>query len=178
MKKSVLILMGLFLFSFGVVSADSCTSDADCTGGAACSDDGECVLCEDSDGGRYVSVYGTAIGVDIYDEDSDGSTSDVLEVSDSCYDSQTVIESLCIPIEGSSYLDLSTNACASGYACKDGVCVKSGKASTSLSKKTKLGAAELDSGSALPWILGGLGVLLIGGVAYWYLRPGKKSKKK
>lgn len=41
-------------------------------------------------------------------------------------------------------------------------------------KKKPWGAAEYDVGSSLPWILGVVGVLLIGGAIYWFY--GRKKK--
>lgn len=45
----------------------------------------------------------------------------------------------------------------------------------------RLGAAELDSSSPLPWILGIVGLFLLAGVSYWFFTKravGKKAKKK
>lgn len=133
----------------------SCEADSDCISGEYCDTniwdcEPEVLTCVDSSCGSYVC---------------DPS-------SDACFSSCTV-----------------NGNCASGYACaKSATCSvdtnSNGVADTDETvkkstgkKRAKLGAAEYGSGSSLPWILGGVGVLLIGGILYWHFKPSKGVKK-
>lgn len=160
----------------------SCTSDEQCSADAACviNDEGsglvgECMVCEDSDGGIDTSLQGEVTGVFL--------TNSALQedLVDTCQ-GKKVKEYFCEDTSGDNeeeygtpghlYAYLNVVSCDSGYSCKNGACAKS---TTSLTKTTKFKAGEYSSSS--PWLLGTLGILLIGGAAYWFF-AGRKSEKK
>ena len=65
-----------------------------------------------------------------------------------------------------------------GSTCSAGVCTSATTRSTSSSLRTRFHAAEYDSESFLPWILGGVGLLLLVGIMYWHFRKNSSPKKR
>ena len=120
-------------------------------------------VCTDSDGSNTAyTVKGTA------------SLSNGSMLTDSCQSSTNLLEYGCRSTGSGINNDLITInvACStlgSNYICASGVC-KPG---------VKRPASEYFSeGSTLPWILAGVGVLLLVGVAYWHFKGTKPSKRR
>jgi len=166
-----------------------CTSDSDCASDAAClitdldpsatGEDivGNCITCVDSDDGIHTKVKGE-IKEAVWLDRGDYST----DMVDTCVGGK-IREYVCQDISGHLYATYKEYSCAdfdAGYGCKGGVCVKGSSALLKSTTSTKLKSPEYEEGSSLPWILGGVGVLLIGGAAYWFFTKkngGKKTKK-
>jgi hypothetical protein len=105
-----------------------CTSHADCNSTAACSTDGQCVVCEETDGGNEDYVMGSASGVWLTTNDSQTGT-------DYCYDSTSVMEYSCrngtsVGYPNNEFLYYGAHLCDEGYACSDGACVESTASTT------------------------------------------------
>ncbi len=162
-----------------MVSADICLTNADCDSDSACVTSGTenlnfCIVCEDTDGENYY-VKGISAGVQYIGLDYSFET-------DYCNSENELIEFYCTDLipdyTAQAYKTIDCSDENKGYICSDGACIKRTITTDKPSSKTKLGATEYVSSSPLPWILGGVGVLLLSGVAFWYFRGTKPSKKR
>lgn len=193
MKKGVLLflvlLFGVLIFSLESVSA-ACTTDASCSFGEACIQKdsygngrvGECAACVDSDPTVDPGVAGTVSGVWLT------TLSYNANMVDTCKGTSQVTEFYCRELSGGVadrlYAYSAVKNCPPGYSCLSGVCAQPKKEDSisKLSSKSNVKISQaptFDSGSSLPWALGIVGVLLIGGAAYWFFaKKGSRTKKR
>ncbi len=151
----------------GDYSNDACADGYACASDSTCSKDADGNGLADSAACSSDSLCGKSYSCD--------------RVNDACFTACTYGSDSSITIIP-NYIE-----CSYGSACaKKGVCSvdndKNGYADVDASKKStsksrKGFAAELDSSSPFPWILGGIGVLLIGGVSYWFFTKKNVAKK-
>ncbi|MSR86400.1 hypothetical protein EXS74_03315 [Candidatus Woesearchaeota archaeon] len=193
MKKSIFILLSLLVLGVGMVSADLCVDSSDCPTDAACVINdvngfkGQCIICTDSEQDTEVG-YDYKVKGEISEGVDDNTGELVTNLVDTC-DGVYLIEYYCpdkdlgaphgVVYGYSSSTRVSCSSLYAGYSCSDGACTKTKVATTTYkSSNTKLGAAEYVSGNSLPWILGGVGILLLAGVGYWHFKGTKTSKRR
>ncbi len=121
MKKMILgfmfsLLVCLMMVS-GVAPAETCMQDSECDSDAACSEDGVCVTCIDSDGGMDYTIAGSVSGLS-YVEDELIYTDE----EDFCYSGNVVLEYYCYS-DGNTWVHTYQYSCLLGSWCEDGVCV-------------------------------------------------------
>lgn len=187
MKKNGILIVALFLFSFSVVSAEtSCSCDSEC-GGYSCTDnDNDGVeVCETScteDSGCSAG-YSCNGGTCRENSPTDGATCSLLGMCEGGYACDDAVSSC---YDSCTY----DGQCYEGYTCDtcSSTCVIDEDSSSTESENLVVEetcsepyCSEFVDGNVLPWVLGGVGILLIAGISYWFFtkkRPVKKSKKK
>ncbi|MBL7051800.1 MAG: hypothetical protein ISS01_01795 [Nanoarchaeota archaeon] len=150
-KKILFLILGLAVLSIGMVSAETCTTDADCGSDAACvtaGDEylGECIVCDDSDL-KDLTTKTRSVGVEDdgeyhlhYDACVGGTDNEVFEFSCLETDGNTLIiseilncnfgeiceDGACIEDESTTGADITTEECTSDVDCSEGYTCESG----------------------------------------------------
>ncbi len=162
------------------VSTPSCV-DADCSSGYVCDTSSNACYTSCSSNSNCASGYGcdTSTSTCVADScsDSDGSTTAYTTAGTitAVNGTTTTYKDLCVGTKNlKEYGCSGTSVTSTKVACSIaglGYTCSSGKCRARITR-----AAEYVSGNSLPWVLGGLGLLLLAGVGYWHFKGTKYSK--
>jgi len=111
---------------------DYCDDDSQCSSDAACNmDNNQCVVCEDTDGGKNYFIYGDIEGIQTQSKG-------YIFSYDKCDRNEKLKEYYCEFFDGHTYAYYNIVSCSSGYTCSEGVCVSSRRSAPSQEQKSFL----------------------------------------
>ena len=123
MKKIIILGIVIILFCFSLSSGFErrgislgCLEHSDCAEDAACSTEGQCVECVETDDGRDAFVKGILSGVSVEGIEFE-------ESEDTCSGPNTLVEYYCNTLNGNTFA-YENRGYSCGASCEEGRCIE------------------------------------------------------